>query len=93
MAKSFATEAAVRITLHAVQVHRPFGISREGQVERDYRSARILTIPDRTTQIDQLIIGRNLLGLDACGEVKGPPVTSPVRAEGRCRSPAVNGGG
>jgi acyl-CoA dehydrogenase len=73
MAKSFATEAAVRITSHAVQVHGAFGISREGRVERYYRSAKMLTIPDGTTQINQLIIGRNLLGLDAFGEVKALP--------------------
>lgn len=65
MCKSFATEAATRITSKAIQVHGAFGISKEFPVERHFRNARMLTIPDGTTQINQLIIGRNLLGLSA----------------------------
>lgn len=65
MAKVFTTEAVQRITSKAIQVHGAFGISREFPVERYFRSARLLTIPDGTTQINNLVIGRNLLGLDA----------------------------
>jgi alkylation response protein AidB-like acyl-CoA dehydrogenase len=65
MAKIFATEAALRITSHAIQVHGAFGISREFPVERHFRNARLLTIPDGTTQINQLIIGRALTGISA----------------------------
>jgi len=54
-----------RITSKAIQVHGAFGISKEFPVERYFRSARLLTIPDGTTQINNLVIGRNLLGLDA----------------------------
>lgn len=67
MAKAFATEAAVRIASKAIQVHGAFGISREFPVERYFRSTRMLTIPDGTTQINNLIIGRILLGTDAFG--------------------------
>lgn len=62
MAKSFATEAAVRITSQAIQVHGAFGLTREFPLERHFRNARMLTIPDGTTQINQLIIGRRLTG-------------------------------
>jgi len=65
MCKYFTTEAAVRITSKAIQVHGAAGICREFPVERHFRNARMLTIPDGTTQINQLIIGRNLLGLSA----------------------------
>jgi alkylation response protein AidB-like acyl-CoA dehydrogenase len=65
IAKSFATEAAQRITSKAIQVHGAFGITREFPVERHFRNARMLTIPDGTTQINQLIIGRKLTGIDA----------------------------
>jgi alkylation response protein AidB-like acyl-CoA dehydrogenase len=65
MAKIFATESAVRITSQAIQVHGACGISREFPLERHYRSARLLTIPDGTTQINQLILGRALTGIAA----------------------------
>jgi alkylation response protein AidB-like acyl-CoA dehydrogenase len=65
MCKYFATEAATRITSKAIQVHGAAGISKEFGIERHFRNARMLTIPDGTTQINQLIIGRNLLGLSA----------------------------
>lgn len=65
IAKSFATEAALRVASTAIQVHGAFGISREFPVEKYFRDARMLTIPDGTTQINQLIIGRSLTGLNA----------------------------
>lgn len=65
VAKSFATEAAQRITSKAIQIHGAFGLTREFPVERYFRNARLLTIPDGTTQINQLIIGRKLTGVDA----------------------------
>ena len=37
----------------------------EFPLERYFRNARLLTIPDGTTQINQLIIGRKLTGVDA----------------------------
>jgi alkylation response protein AidB-like acyl-CoA dehydrogenase len=65
VAKSFATEAAQRITSKAIQIHGAFGLTQEFPVERYFRNARLLTIPDGTTQINQLIIGRKLTGIDA----------------------------
>lgn len=67
MAKAFATEAAVRIASKAIQVHGAYGLTREFPLERHFRDARMLTVPDGTTQINQLVIGRELLGLDAFG--------------------------
>lgn len=63
LAKVYASEAAVRIASKAIQVHGACGVTREFPVERHFRNARMLTIPDGTTQINQLIIGRELTGI------------------------------
>ncbi|MBN8956372.1 MAG: acyl-CoA/acyl-ACP dehydrogenase, partial [Rhizobiales bacterium] len=65
IAKAFTTEAALRVASNAIQVHGAFGISREFPVEKYFRDARMLTIPDGTTQINQLVSGRQLTGVDA----------------------------
>ena len=67
MAKAYASEAAVRITSKAIQVHGAYGLTREFPLERYFRDARMLTVPDGTTQINQLVIARELLGMDAFG--------------------------
>ncbi len=67
MAKIYATEAAVRITSKAIQIHGAYGLTTEFPLERHFRNARMLTMPDGTTQINQLVIGRELLGLNAFG--------------------------
>ncbi|MBU2550633.1 MAG: acyl-CoA dehydrogenase family protein [Proteobacteria bacterium] len=65
IAKAFATEMAVRATSNALQIHGAYGLSEEYQVERFFRDARCYTIPDGTTQIQKLIIGREILGMSA----------------------------
>jgi alkylation response protein AidB-like acyl-CoA dehydrogenase len=64
-AKMFATEAAVKVTSMAIQVHGANGLATEYKVESLFRHARMLTIPEGTTQIQQLLIGKELLGLSA----------------------------
>lgn len=65
MAKQFATEMAVRVTSNAIQIHGAYGLTTEFPVERLFRTARILTIPEGTTQIQKLIMGRELTELNA----------------------------
>ena len=65
MVKAYATEAAVRVTSTGIQIHGAMGLTTECEAERYYRDARMLTIPDGTTQIHQLVIGRSLTGLSA----------------------------
>ncbi|RJQ75227.1 MAG: acyl-CoA dehydrogenase [Desulfobacteraceae bacterium] len=65
MAKAFATEAGVRVASKAIQIHGAYGLSEEFQVERYFRDARIYTIPDGTTEIQKLVIGREMLGMSA----------------------------
>jgi alkylation response protein AidB-like acyl-CoA dehydrogenase len=65
LAKAYATEAAVRTTSKAIQIHGAMGLSDEYPVERYFRDARTLTIPDGATQIQKLIVGRDILGIRA----------------------------
>ncbi|MFC1535140.1 acyl-CoA dehydrogenase family protein [Thermodesulfobacteriota bacterium] len=65
VAKFYANEAAVRVTSSAIQIHGAMGLSEELSLERYFRDARSWTIPDGSTQIQKLIVGRNVLGLDA----------------------------
>jgi alkylation response protein AidB-like acyl-CoA dehydrogenase len=65
MAKAYATEMSVRVTSTAVQCMGANGLAIENRVERCLRDARMLTIPDGTTQIQKLIIGRALTGMSA----------------------------
>jgi alkylation response protein AidB-like acyl-CoA dehydrogenase len=65
MAKYFACEAAVKIARQAVQIHGGNGVTKEFLVEKLAREAIIAPIPEGTTQIQQLIIGRALTGVNA----------------------------
>jgi alkylation response protein AidB-like acyl-CoA dehydrogenase len=65
MAKYFGPEMAVRATSKALQIHGGFGVTEEYRVSRLFREARILPIPDGTTEIQKLIIGRALTGVSA----------------------------
>ena len=61
-AKLFAGEMANRVAYKAVQIHGSVGYSRETDVERMYRDARVITIYEGTSEIQKLIIARDLLG-------------------------------
>lgn len=65
MAKWFATELAIEVTSQALQIHGGNGVTTEFPVERLFREARVSTIPEGTTEINKLIIGRGLTGLSA----------------------------
>jgi acyl-CoA dehydrogenase len=65
IAKAYSTEAAVRVTSKAIQIHGAYGITEDLPLERYFRDARMLTIPDGTTQIQHLLIARDVLGIDA----------------------------
>lgn len=64
-AKLFGTETAVQVTRLAMQVHGSMGLTLEAGLERLHRDACMLPLPEGTTQIQQLIIGRELLGVRA----------------------------
>lgn len=62
LAKGYACEAAVKVASDAVQLHGGTGLSDEYPIERYFRDARMLTIPDGTSEIQKLVVGRELLG-------------------------------
>lgn len=61
MAKMFATEMAERVCRNAIQVHGGYGYSSEYPVERIYRDARLMTIGEGTSEIQRLVIARQIL--------------------------------
>jgi alkylation response protein AidB-like acyl-CoA dehydrogenase len=62
MAKLFASETAMRVTTDAIQVHGGYGYIRESGVERYFRDAKITQIYEGTSQIQKLVIAREVLG-------------------------------
>ena len=65
IAKLYATEAAVRCANAAIQVHGGSGYVDDYPVERYLRDARVTTLYEGTSQIQKLIIGRALTGVNA----------------------------
>jgi len=61
-AKLYASEMANRVVYKAVQIHGSSGYSRETDVERMYRDARVVSIYEGTSEIQRLIIARDILG-------------------------------
>jgi len=61
-AKLYASEMVNRVVYKAVQIHGSVGYSRETDVERMYRDARVITIYEGTSEVQRMIIARDLLG-------------------------------
>ncbi len=62
MAKLFAAETAMKVTTDAIQVHGGYGVIKEYEVERYFRDAKITQIYEGTSQIQKLVIAREVLG-------------------------------
>ena len=62
MAKVYGGEAAVAVTYDAMQIHGGLGLSEESPLERYYRDARMMTIPDGTSEMMKLVSGYTMLG-------------------------------
>jgi len=65
MAKLFASEVARQVTNDAVQVHGGYGYVTEYKVERYLRDAKLTEIGEGTSEIQRMVIARNLLGVRA----------------------------
>ena len=61
MAKYFATETANRVVAKALQMHGGYGYTEDFNIERYYRDVRVTTIYEGTSQIQQLVIAREVL--------------------------------
>lgn len=60
-AKYFASEAAVRATNEAVQIHGGYGFIKEYPVEKLYRDVKLTTIGEGTSEVQKMVIARNIL--------------------------------
>ncbi len=61
MAKLFASEAAMKVTVEAVQIHGGYGYVKEYHVERLMRDAKITQIYEGTSEIQKIVISRGIL--------------------------------
>ena len=61
MAKLFCSELAMRATIKAVQIHGGYGYTRDYPVERMMRDAKICEIGEGTSEIQRIVIARNIL--------------------------------
>ena len=62
MAKLYAGEAAVRVANEAVQIHGGYGFTKDYPAEKFYRDVKLCTIGEGTSEIQRLVIARQLLG-------------------------------
>ncbi len=62
MAKYYATEAALEIVSNCLQMFGGYGYVKEYPIERMYRDARVLTIFEGTSQVQQMVIAGELFG-------------------------------
>ncbi|MCO6452858.1 MAG: acyl-CoA dehydrogenase family protein [Caldilineales bacterium] len=62
-AKLFATEMAEKVCFEAIQIHGGYGYSAEFPVERIYRDNRLMLIGEGTSEINRMVIARNVLGV------------------------------
>lgn len=61
-AKYFASESAVRAANEAVQIHGGYGFTKDFPVEKLYRDVKLMTIGEGTSEVQKLVIARQLLG-------------------------------
>ena len=61
MAKYYASEACVKISNDAVQIFGGYGYTKDFPAEKFYRDSKLCTIGEGTTEIQKLVIGRNIL--------------------------------
>lgn len=61
MSKMYASEVCVKVANEAVQIHGGYGYTKDYPVEKFYRDAKLCTIGEGTTEIQKLVISRNIL--------------------------------
>jgi alkylation response protein AidB-like acyl-CoA dehydrogenase len=64
MAKLLASEYCAEVTTQSFRIHGGYGYSKEYEIERIYRDAPLLLIGEGTSEIQRMIIGRAITGLD-----------------------------
>jgi len=65
MAKLYASEMGARVTSRAMEIMGAYGLSEDDPMPRLFRDARVMTVPDGTSDIQRLLIAKNITGLSA----------------------------
>jgi alkylation response protein AidB-like acyl-CoA dehydrogenase len=61
MAKYYASEVCVRVSTDAVQIFGGYGYTKDFPVEKYYRDSKLCTIGEGTSEIQKLVISRDIL--------------------------------
>ena len=61
MSKMYSSEVCVKVSTDAVQIHGGYGYTKDYPVEKFYRDSKLCTIGEGTTEIQKLVISRNIL--------------------------------
>lgn len=61
MAKMYSSEVCVKVASEAVQIHGGYGFTKDYPVEKFYRDSKLCTIGEGTTEIQKVVIARNIL--------------------------------
>ena len=61
IAKYYASEAATRATNEAIQIHGGYGFLKDFPVEKLYRDVKLMTIGEGTSEVQKMVIARNIL--------------------------------
>jgi alkylation response protein AidB-like acyl-CoA dehydrogenase len=61
MAKYYASEVAVQVSTEAVQIFGGYGYTKDFPVEKFYRDSKLCTIGEGTSEIQKLVISRDIL--------------------------------
>jgi alkylation response protein AidB-like acyl-CoA dehydrogenase len=61
MAKMYASEVSVKVATDAIQILGGYGYTKDYPVEKFYRDAKLCTIGEGTTEIQKIVISRNIL--------------------------------
>ena len=61
MSKMYASEVCVKVANDAVQIHGGYGYTKVYPVEKFYRDAKLCTIGEGTTEIQKIVIARDIL--------------------------------
>ena len=61
MAKLYSSESAMKITTEAIQIHGGYGYIEDYHVERFFRDAKILEIGEGTSEVQRMVIAREIL--------------------------------
>jgi alkylation response protein AidB-like acyl-CoA dehydrogenase len=76
MAKLYASEMAVRIADDCVQIHGGYGFVKDYPAEKYFRDVKLLTIGEGTSEIQRLVIARQILGASDSERREASPSTS-----------------